>query len=102
MGRLVVEDVSSPVGVGAAVPLVEMGVRDGAEGLGVGNWDVWPFAVMFGLLDLRFVPKAKFLNLELIKSVLAMTLLEIFQQDVRNQGKVHQVVRKDGCNIPIC
>ena len=68
----VLVDGSSTVGVCASVLFVVVGVREGAEVLGVVNCEVWPFAVMFGLLDLRFVPKPKFLNLELIKSVLAM------------------------------
>ena len=71
IGGVVVE-VSSTVGACASVLFVVVGVSDGADVLGVVNCEVWPFAVIFGLLDLRFVPKPKFLNLELIKSVLAM------------------------------
>ena len=74
MGGVVVVavDGSSGVEVCAAVLFVVAGVREGADVLGVVNCEFWPFEVMFGLLDLRFVPKPKFLNLELIKSVLFM------------------------------
>lgn len=87
MGRLGVEELSV-MGVCAAVPLVVVGVRDGTDVFGVGSCDVWPFAVMLGLLDLRFVPKPKFLNLELIKSVRAMFWLESFQKTAKYYGVV--------------
>ena len=70
---MVAEETSSAIGVCDAGPFEVVGVRDATDAEGVSSCGVWPLAVTLGLLDLRFVPKPKCLNLELIKSGLNMS-----------------------------